>query len=151
MILSETGLDALYLDLELTESVLMHHAESSATILHALKEIGVHLAVVDDFGTGYSSLSYLQQFPIDILKIDKSFIQRLTGGLDDSPIVGAIINMGKSLKLRVIAEGIETQQQLGFLQAQHCGEGQGYLFSRPVAAAQFTDLLKVGNTETLVP
>ena len=92
--LKETGLDARYLDLELTESVLMHHAESSATILHALKAIGVHLAV-DDFGTGYSSLSYLQQFPIDILKIDKSFIQRLTGGPDDSPIVGAIINMGK--------------------------------------------------------
>jgi diguanylate cyclase (GGDEF)-like protein/PAS domain S-box-containing protein len=147
--LKETGLEARYLDLELTESVLMHHAESSATILHALKAIGVHLAV-DDFGTGYSSLSYLQQFPIDILKIDKSFIQRLTGGLDDSPIVGAIINMGKSLKLRVIAEGIETQQQLALLQAQHCGEGQGYLFSRPVAAAQFTDLLKVGNTETVV-
>jgi diguanylate cyclase (GGDEF)-like protein/PAS domain S-box-containing protein len=147
--LKETGLEARYLDLELTESVLMHHAESSVTILHALKAIGVHLAV-DDFGTGYSSLSYLQQFPIDILKIDKSFIQRLTGGLDDSPIVGAMINMGKSLKLRVIAEGIETQQQLAILQAQHCGEGQGYFFSRPVAAAQFTDLLKVGNTETVV-
>jgi diguanylate cyclase len=147
--LKETGLEARYLDLELTESVLMHHAESSTTILHALKEIGVHLAV-DDFGTGYSSLSYLQQFPIDILKIDKSFIHRLTCGPDDSPIVGAIINMGKSLKLRVIAEGIETQQQLAFLQAQHCGEGQGYLFSRPVAAAQFTDLLKVGSTETVV-
>ena len=147
--LKETGLDARYLDLELTESVLMHHAESSTTILHALKEIGVHLAV-DDFGTGYSSLSYLQRFPIDILKIDKSFIHRLTCGPDDSPIVGAIINMGKSLKLRVIAEGIETQQQLAFLQAQHCGEGQGYLFSRPVAAAQFTELLKVGNTETVV-
>jgi diguanylate cyclase (GGDEF)-like protein/PAS domain S-box-containing protein len=147
--LKETGLEARYLDLELTESVLMHHAESSAAILHALKEIGVHLAV-DDFGTGYSSLSYLQQFPIDILKIDKSFIHRLTGGLDDSPIVGAIVNMGKSLKLRVIAEGIETQQQLAFLQAQHCGEGQGYLFSRPIPAAQFTDLLKVSNTETVV-
>jgi diguanylate cyclase (GGDEF)-like protein/PAS domain S-box-containing protein len=148
--LKETGLDARYLDLELTESVLMHHAESSATILRALKGMGVHLAV-DDFGTGYSSLSYLQQFPIDILKIDKSFIQRLTGGPDDSPIVGAIINMGKSLKLRVIAEGIETQQQLAFLQAQHCGEGQGYFFSRPVAAAQFIDLLRVGNTETVAP
>jgi diguanylate cyclase (GGDEF)-like protein/PAS domain S-box-containing protein len=147
--LKETGLEARYLDLELTESVLMHHAESSAAILHRLKAIGVHLAV-DDFGTGYSSLSYLQQFPIDILKIDKSFIHRLTGGLDDSPIVGAIINMGKSLKMRVIAEGVETHQQRAFLQAQHCVEGQGYLFSRPIAAAQFTDLLKVGNTETVV-
>jgi diguanylate cyclase (GGDEF)-like protein/PAS domain S-box-containing protein len=148
--LKETGLEGRYLDLELTESVLMHHAESSAATLHGLKAIGVHLAV-DDFGTGYSSLSYLQQFPIDILKIDKSFIHRLTGGLDDSPIVGAIVNMGKSLRMRVIAEGIETHQQLAFLQAQHCGEGQGYLFSQPIAAAQFTDLLKVGNTETVVP
>lgn len=147
--LQETGFEARYLDLELTESVLMHHAESSAAILHSLKAIGVHLAV-DDFGTGYSSLSYLQRFPIDILKIDKSFVQQITGNLDDSPIVGAIINMGKSLKQRVIAEGIETQQQLAFLQAHHCMEGQGYLFSRPLAAAQFADLLRVGITESVV-
>jgi EAL domain-containing protein (putative c-di-GMP-specific phosphodiesterase class I) len=128
----------------------MHHAESSAAILHSLKEIGVHLAV-DDFGTGYSSLSYLQRFPIDILKIDKSFVHQISGNLEDAPIVGAIINMGKSLKQRVIAEGIETHQQLAFLQAQHCMEGQGYLFSRPLAAAQFADLLRVGITASVVP
>jgi diguanylate cyclase (GGDEF)-like protein/PAS domain S-box-containing protein len=147
--LKETGLEARYLDLELTESALMLRAESSAAILHSLKAMGVHLAV-DDFGTGYSSLSYLQRFPIDILKIDKSFVHQITGNLDDSPIVGAMINMGKSLKQRVIAEGIETQQQLAFLQAQNCMEGQGYLFSQPLPAAQIANLLQTGIAETVV-
>jgi EAL domain-containing protein (putative c-di-GMP-specific phosphodiesterase class I) len=147
--LKETGLEARYLDLELTESALMLRAESSAAILHSLKAMGVHLAV-DDFGTGYSSLSYLQRFPIDILKIDKSFVHQITGDLDDSPIVGAIINMGKSLKQRVIAEGVETEQQLAFLQGQHCLEGQGYLFSQPLPAAQFAHLLQTGIAETVV-
>jgi diguanylate cyclase (GGDEF)-like protein len=148
-ILSETGLEARYLELELTEGVLMEHAQSTAAVLQELKTMGVHLAV-DDFGTGYSSLSYLQQFPIDVLKIDQSFIQRITGDPDDSPIVSAIISMGKSLKHQVIAEGIETQEQRAFLQAQHCAEGQGYLFSRPLAAAQFAHLLQMGPTETVV-
>jgi diguanylate cyclase (GGDEF)-like protein/PAS domain S-box-containing protein len=148
-ILSETGLEARYLDLELTESVLMEDVESSAAVLRELKTIGVHLAV-DDFGTGYSSLSYLQEFPIDVLKIDKSFVHRITGDPDDSAIVSSIIDMGKNLKQRVIAEGIETQEQLAFLQAQHCAEGQGYLFSRPLAAAQFAHLLQLGITETVV-
>jgi len=147
--LKETGLEARYLDLELTESALMLRAESSAAILHSLKAMGVHLAV-DDFGTGYSSLSYLQRFPIDILKIDKSFVHQITGDLDDSPIVGAIINMGKSLKQRVIAEGVETEQQLAFLQGQHCLEGQGYLFSQPLPAAQLAHLLQTGIAETVV-
>jgi len=148
-ILSETGLEARYLDLELTEGVLMEDVESSAAVLRELKTIGVHLAV-DDFGTGYSSLSYLQEFPIDVLKIDKSFVQRITGDPYDSAIVSSIIDMGKNLKQRVIAEGIETQEQLAFLQAQHCAEGQGYLFSRPLAAAQFAHLLQAGLTETVV-
>jgi diguanylate cyclase (GGDEF)-like protein/PAS domain S-box-containing protein len=148
-ILRETGLEARYLDLELTESVLMQHAESTASILQELKRTGVHLAV-DDFGTGYSSLSYLRQFPIDVLKIDKSFVQQISGDPNDSAIVSAIIDMGKNLKQRVIAEGIETQEQLAFLQAQHCAEGQGYLFSRPLAAAQFAQLLQMGLTETIV-
>jgi diguanylate cyclase (GGDEF)-like protein/PAS domain S-box-containing protein len=148
-ILAETGLEARYLELELTERVLMEHAESTAFVLRQLKTMGVHL-VVDDFGTGYSSLSYLQQFPIDVLKIDQSFVHRITADPDDSPIVSAIIDMGKNLKQRVIAEGIETQEQLAFLQAQHCAEGQGYLFSRPLAAAQFAHLLQMGLTETLV-
>jgi diguanylate cyclase (GGDEF)-like protein/PAS domain S-box-containing protein len=148
-ILSETGLEARYLDLELTEGVLMEDVESSAAVLRELKTIGVHLAV-DDFGTGYSSLSYLQEFPIDVLKIDKSFVHRITGDPNDSAIVSSIIDMGKNLKQLVIAEGIETQEQLAFLQAQHCAEGQGYLFSRPLAAAQFAHLLQVGLTETVV-
>jgi diguanylate cyclase (GGDEF)-like protein/PAS domain S-box-containing protein len=148
-ILSETGLEARYLDLELTEGVLMKDVESSAAVLRKLKTIGVHL-VVDDFGTGYSSLSYLQEFPIDVLKIDKSFIHRITGDPHDSAIVSSIIDLGKNLKQQVIAEGIETQEQLAFLQAQHCAEGQGYLFSRPLAAAQFAHLLQVGITETVV-
>jgi sensor c-di-GMP phosphodiesterase-like protein len=105
---------------------------------------------VDDFGTGYSSLSYLQQFPIDVLKIDKSFVHRITSDPHDSSIVSAIIDMGKNLKLRVIAEGIETEEQRTFLQAHHCAEGQGYLFSRPLAAAQFAHLLQMGIPETVV-
>jgi diguanylate cyclase (GGDEF)-like protein/PAS domain S-box-containing protein len=148
-ILSETGLEARYLELELTEGVLMEHAESTASVLRQLKMMGVHL-VVDDFGTGYSSLSYLQQFPIDVLKIDQSFVHRITADPDDSPIVSAIIDMGKNLKQRVIAEGIETQEQLAFLRAHHCAEGQGYLFSQPLAAAQFAHLLQMGLTETIV-
>jgi diguanylate cyclase (GGDEF)-like protein/PAS domain S-box-containing protein len=147
--LRETGLQARYLDLELTESVLMQHADLSAVKLHALKTLGVHIAV-DDFGTGYSSLSYLQQFPIDILKIDKSFVHKITADSDDSSIVSAIIGMGKNLKQRVIAEGIETPQQLAFLQARQCAEGQGYLFSHPLPAAQLAGLLRTGVSETVV-
>jgi diguanylate cyclase (GGDEF)-like protein/PAS domain S-box-containing protein len=148
-ILAETGLEAQCLDLELTEGVLMEDAESTAAVLQELKTMGVHL-VVDDFGTGYSSLSYLQQFPIDVLKIDQSFVHRITGDPDDSPIVRAIIDMGKNLKQGVIAEGIETPEQLAFLQAHHCAEGQGYLFSQPLAAAQFAHLLQMGLTESIV-
>ncbi len=147
--LAETGLEGRYLELELTEGVLMEHAESTAAVLQELKTMGIRLAV-DDFGTGYSSLSYLQQFPIDVLKIDQSFVHRITGDPDHSPIVSAIISMGTSLKHLVVAEGIETQEQRGYLQAQRCAEGQGYLFSRPLAAAQFAHLLQMGITETIV-
>jgi diguanylate cyclase (GGDEF)-like protein/PAS domain S-box-containing protein len=147
-ILSDTGFDARCLDLELTEGGLMNDAESTASVLKELKAMGVHLAV-DDFGTGYSSLSYLQQFPIDVLKIDQSFVRQISEDPNDSPIVTAIIDMGRNLKQRVIAEGIETQEQLAFLQARHCAEGQGYLFSRPLAAAQFAALLHAGIAETI--
>jgi diguanylate cyclase (GGDEF)-like protein len=142
-ILAETGLEPCYLDLELTEGVLMDDVESTASVLQALKAMGVHLAV-DDFGTGYSSLSYLRQFPIDVLKIDQSFIQQISADPYDSAIVSAIIDMGKNLNQRVIAEGVETHEQLAFLQARRCEEGQGYLFSRPVAATQFAQLLQQG-------
>jgi diguanylate cyclase (GGDEF)-like protein/PAS domain S-box-containing protein len=139
--LKVTGLEARYLDIELTENVLMAHDHAVVAVLQELKLMGIHLAV-DDFGTGYSSLSYLQEFPVDVLKIDRSFVHRITGDSSDSPIVGAIIDMGKNLKLRVIAEGIETRQQLTFLQTRHCAEGQGYIFGHPMAAAQFAQLLK---------
>jgi diguanylate cyclase (GGDEF)-like protein/PAS domain S-box-containing protein len=147
--LAETGLDPRYFDLELTEGVLMADVESTSAILRALKNMGIHLAV-DDFGTGYSSLSYLRQFPIDVLKIDQSFIRQISADPDDSAIVSAIIDMGKNLKQRVIAEGIETEEQLAFLQAHHCAEGQGYLFSRPLPAFEFGRLLEDTLTDTVV-
>ena len=149
-ILSETGLAAQYLELELTESVLMEDAESSSAVLSELKALGIHLAV-DDFGTGYSSLSYLRQFPIDILKIDRSFVHRITAGPDVSPIVSAIVSLGKSLKHLVGAEGIETREQEEYLQTVHCAEGQGYLFSRPLPAAEFAQLLQKGASLGLKP
>ena len=129
-----------YLELELTEGVLMHHAESSAHALRELKALGVTIAV-DDFGTGYSSLSYLTRFPIDALKLDRSFVQDIGGGADDALVVKAVINMGRSLKHRVIAEGVETPEQLAFLRGLNCDEGQGYYFSRPLAAPEFAKLL----------
>lgn len=143
-ILLESELDPSCLQLEITESVLMHDAERSAAILNELKTLGIQLAV-DDFGTGYSSLSYLEQFPIDVLKIDQSFLRDLASNPDNKIIVSAIIGMGNNLKLKVIAEGIENQTQLSFLREQDCGEGQGYFFSRPLGAAQFQMLLKDGN------
>jgi EAL domain-containing protein (putative c-di-GMP-specific phosphodiesterase class I) len=146
-VLQKTHLEPRYLELELTETVLMAHAETTTPVLQALKAMGMQLAV-DDFGTGYSSLSYLAQFPIDTLKIDQSFIHRITADPDGAPIITAVISMGKSLKHRVIAEGVETQEQFAFLRAQGCGEGQGYYFSRPLAAEQFATLLGTGISET---
>jgi diguanylate cyclase (GGDEF)-like protein/PAS domain S-box-containing protein len=148
-ILLETGLEARYLELEVTEDVLMEDAASTASVLQELKTMGVHLAV-DDFGIGYSNLSYLRQFPIDVLKIDQSFIHQISSDPDDSSIVSAIIHMGKSLKHLVIAEGVETQEQKAYLQTQRCTEGQGFLFSRPLAAAQFAHLLQTGLAGTVV-
>jgi diguanylate cyclase (GGDEF)-like protein/PAS domain S-box-containing protein len=148
-ILSDTGLRPHYLVLELTERVLMEDAASTALVLEELKTMGVHLAV-DDFGTGYSSLSYLRQFPIDVLKIDQSFIQKITSNLDDSTIISAIIGMGRNLRHIVIAEGIETQEQITYLQSQHCEEGQGYLLSPPVGAVQFGHLLETGIAASVV-
>src|SRR6267142_2210363 len=148
-ILSENGLEARYLELELTEGVLMEDAESTASVLQELKRMGVHLAV-DDFGTGYSSLSYLRQFPIDVLKIDQSFVHQITADPDVSSIVSAIIHMGKSLNHAVIAEGIETQEQRAYLQTERCAEGQGFLFSRPLGATQFAHLLEMTIRDTVV-
>ncbi len=142
-ILKDTCLDPRYLELELTESVLMQHAESSAAVLRALKSIGVRLAV-DDFGTGYSSLSYLKKFPIDSLKIDQSFVNDITTDTDDATIVSAVITMAKTLKQCVIAEGVETEDQVAFLQAHGCDGAQGYYFSKPVVSDEFAKLLETG-------
>jgi len=147
-ILQDTRLDPRLLELELTESVLMKHAESTASILTALRDRGVQVAV-DDFGTGYSSLSYLRKFPIDALKIDQSFVGQITTVPDEIIIVKAVIGLGRSLKLRVVAEGVETQEQLAFLQAHRCDEAQGYYFSRPVLPEQFAKLLKTGITKAV--
>jgi EAL domain-containing protein (putative c-di-GMP-specific phosphodiesterase class I) len=106
---------------------------------------------VDDFGTGYSSLSYLRKFPIDALKIDQSFVRQITTSPDETTIVTAVISMGRSLKLRVVAEGVETPQELAFLQAHQCDEAQGYYFGRPMIAGQFARLLETGISETVLP
>ena len=145
-ILADTGLDPSRLELELTESVLMKRAESAASVLKTLRARGVQVAV-DDFGTGYSSLSYLRKFPIDALKIDQSFVRQITSTPDDTTIVTAVIGMGRSLKLRVVAEGVETREELAFLKTHLCDEAQGYYFSRPVLAQQFALLLKTGILE----
>jgi predicted signal transduction protein with EAL and GGDEF domain len=139
-ILAETGLEPRYLELELTETFLMQDAQSTATVLRAIKDMGVHIAL-DDFGTGYSSLSYLKRFPIDTLKIDRSFVRDITTDADDASIVNAVISMGESLKIRVVAEGVETRAQLVLLLEQGCPEGQGYYFSRPVPAQEIIHLL----------
>jgi diguanylate cyclase (GGDEF)-like protein/PAS domain S-box-containing protein len=139
-ILTETGLEPRYLELELTETFLMQDSQATAAVLQDLKELGVQLAL-DDFGTGYSSLSYLKRFPIDILKIDQSFVRNLTTDADDASIVSAVISMGKSLHMRVVAEGVETREQLEFLQEHNCPEGQGYYFGHPVVAGDITQIL----------
>ncbi len=148
-ILSETGLPAQYLELELTEGVLMEDAESATSVLQKLKAMGVQLAI-DDFGTGYSSLSYLRKFPIDALKIDQSFIHQKSTTPDRSSIVSAVIAMGRSLKLRVVAEGVETLDELMVLQGLQCDEAQGFYFSRPLAATLFAELLQKGAAGVFV-
>jgi diguanylate cyclase (GGDEF)-like protein len=142
-ILQDTGLSPRRLELELTETVLMKRADSTESVFKKLRAGGVQLAV-DDFGTGYSSLSYLRKFPIDSLKIDQSFVRQITANPDDTAIVTAVISMGRSLNLRVIAEGVETRREMEFLQAHHCDEAQGYYFSRPLAAPEFARLLETG-------
>jgi EAL domain-containing protein (putative c-di-GMP-specific phosphodiesterase class I) len=148
-ILSETGLDPKCLELELTESVLIKRAETASSVLQTLRSRGIQIAV-DDFGTGYSSLSYLTKFPIDALKIDQSFVRQISSVPVDTTIVTTVISMGRSLKLRVVAEGVETQNELEFLQSQNCEEAQGYYFSRPVPAQKFARLLETGIREAVL-
>jgi diguanylate cyclase (GGDEF)-like protein len=139
-ILNKTGLDPRLLELEITEGILMEHAEDSAVLLNQLKKMGLRLAI-DDFGTGFSSLTYLKQFPIDTLKIDRSFVMSLPMDENDGAIVRAIINLAHNMGIKTIAEGVETVEQLKFLQNLHCNEVQGYLFSQPVPAKEIVRML----------
>lgn len=138
--LEKAGVDPHCLTLELTEGVMIEDAKENIEVLHALKDIGVKLSV-DDFGTGYSSLSYLEQFPLDELKVDRAFISKIESTTGEAPIVSAIIAMARSLRFTVVAEGVETEQQLAFLRKHKCEQYQGYLFSKPLPADEFAELV----------
>ena len=147
-VLAETGLNAGALELEITETAAMQNAETTVEVLQALREIGVSIAI-DDFGTGYSSLNYLKRFPITAVKIDRAFIRDLATSEGDAAIVSAVVGIARALKLRVIAEGVETEEQLSFLRRRNCDAAQGYLFSRPVSAAMLPGLLTEHPLEEL--
>ncbi len=140
-VLHETGLAPQYLELELTESLLLANAELMLSVVQELKAMGLTLAI-DDFGTGYSSFAYLRQFQIDKLKIDRSFIRDVAVNRDDAAITAAIISMARSLRLKVIAEGVEDEAQMSFLRGKQCDEIQGYYFSKPLTAAETADTLR---------
>ncbi|MDB5594833.1 MAG: hypothetical protein JWM36_1794 [Hyphomicrobiales bacterium] len=140
-VLAETGLDPRRLDLELTESIVVGDLDAVAIDLQQLLDMGVHVSI-DDFGTGYSSLSYVKRFPVDRLKIDQSFVRNLSSDPNDAAIVRAIITLGHSLDLDVVAEGVETAEQLARLRAEGCDEVQGYYFGKPMPAAEFIELLR---------
>ena len=133
--ISESGVSPGSLTLEITESALMHDVEASARRLAELKALGVRLAI-DDFGTGYSSLAYLRQFPVDALKIDRSFIANLATSKDAAAIIHALVQLGKTLSIETLAEGIEDHDQLRQLQREQCDQGQGFLFARPLDAGR---------------
>ena len=143
-VLDETGLAADGLEIELTESSLMADVDAAVASMRALKAIGIRLSL-DDFGTGYSSLSYLKRFPIDVLKIDQSFVRDVMSNPDDAAIVASIISLAHNLKLHVIAEGVETAEQLAYLRRHGCDDMQGYYFSKPVTAAAFEQMLRKGK------
>jgi len=144
-VLAQTGFPAAMLDLEITESLMMHDPDSARRILDRLSALGLTIAL-DDFGTGYSSLSYLKQFPIDCVKIDRSFIRDIPGDADSTAIVKTIIAMARNLRLSLIAEGVETAEQCAHLRAEGCDEAQGYFFSRPLSAPDLEDMLRRGET-----
>jgi EAL domain-containing protein (putative c-di-GMP-specific phosphodiesterase class I) len=133
-------MDPRRLTLEVTEGSVMENADTAVRTLHELKAMGIGISI-DDFGTGYSSLSYLKRFPIDSLKIDQSFVRDITTDADDAAITSAVIAMGHSLRLNIVAEGVETQDQLAFLRERRCHAAQGYLFGRPVAGEAFAVML----------
>jgi diguanylate cyclase (GGDEF)-like protein/PAS domain S-box-containing protein len=142
--LEDSGLSAECLELEITESMIMQNAERASAVLQYFRDLGAHV-LIDDFGTGYSSLSYLKQFPIDALKIDRSFVRDIPHDTDDMAITSAVIAMAKSLNMRVVAEGVETASQLKFLASKGCDQMQGFIFSEPISSDDFYDLLKSVN------
>jgi diguanylate cyclase (GGDEF)-like protein/PAS domain S-box-containing protein len=148
--LRETQLEPGLLELELTESVLMKRADQSIAILRILKDRGIHVAI-DDFGTGYSSLSYLRKFPVDTLKVDQSFVRQIDGGTGDAAIVTAVISMARNLKLRIVAEGVETKAEMQFLRGHECDLAQGYYFSKAVPALEFGHMLERGIARAVLP
>lgn len=139
-IVRDSGLDPHLLNLEVTESSIMNNAESAGSILRELREKGIKVSI-DDFGTGYSSLGVLKDLPIDVLKIDKTFVNDVTTNADDAALVAAVITLAHNLRLRIVAEGVETEEQLVFLRGQKCDEWQGYLCSKPLPASEFEKLL----------
>lgn len=148
--LTVSGLDPIWLELEITESLIMRNADQTVNVLQRFSDLGLNISI-DDFGTGYSSLSYLKCFPVDSLKVDRSFIRGTPQDADDSAITRAIIAMSHSLGLKVIAEGVETEEQLEFLRALECDQVQGYIFSEPLTADEFADLLRIDNLRQLKP
>ena len=151
-VLNETGLDAKHLQLEITESLAMRNLDFTMTALQDLKRLGLEVSI-DDFGTGHSSLAYLKRFPVDVLKIDRSFVSNLTIDPYDATITETVIALARALDLRVIAEGVETEEQLAFLKSRKCDEMQGYLFSKPVPAevleATFLRTRRMSRTKAL--
>jgi EAL domain-containing protein (putative c-di-GMP-specific phosphodiesterase class I) len=143
-ILAETKLDPASLELEFTESVLMEQTGQTVAVLGVLKEMGVQLSI-DDFGTGYSSLSYLKHFPVDRIKIDRAFVAGIDRDPGDTAIVAAVIALARTLKIKVLAEGVETRGQLEFLQGSGCSEGQGFLLGAPMPAAELVRWLEVDS------
>jgi EAL domain-containing protein (putative c-di-GMP-specific phosphodiesterase class I) len=141
--LTETRLDPVCLELELTETSIMENPEAAAELLTEIRDLGARVAI-DDFGTGYSSLSYLKRLPIDTVKLDRSFVKGATSHPDDAALVMAIITLAHNLGLKVIAEGVETDEQMNFLRLLRCDEAQGYLFSKPVPADAFESALTPG-------
>ena len=144
-LLNDTGLSPEYLELELTESLLLCNVDMVFTTLQDLKRVGLLLAI-DDFGTGYSSLSYLKQFSVGKLKIDRSFIRDIAFDVDDAAFTTAIISMAKSLHLKVIAEGVETEAQMSFLRERRCDEIQGHYFSKPISADEAASMLRCNQS-----
>ena len=145
-----TGIAATDLEVEITETLLMENMEETRTVLEQLKALGMSIAI-DDFGTGYCSLGYLQDLPIDVLKVDRSFVQRIGSSRDDAEIVAAVIAMALKLRMTVVAEGIESEGQLKFLRDNHCDFGQSYLLGKPAPGEAFATRIPMLSRSSIGP